>query len=380
MARLPLAGRSRAAQWSVLAAGSALFAVILEIVGLPAALLLGPMIAGVLIEMGGGTVRVPRLLHYGAQAVIGCMVARVITPDIVKTFLGQWPLFIGVVFAAIFACSLLGWLMSRWKIMPGTTAIWGLSPGAASVMMLMAASYGADAQLVAFMQYLRVVAVAFAASLIAWLWFGTSAASAAPLVWFPPIHGPAFAETLALIVLGGALGRVLRIPAGGVLVPLVAGAVLHGSGLMTIELPQWLRAASYALLGWNIGVGFTRPILAHAMRTLPQTLLAILALIAFCGALAFALVEAAGVAPLTAYLATSPGGLDSIAIIAASSKTPVDMSFVMALQLARLIVVLALGPHVSRFVANRMKRSPAADAGDDAALRARVKEDEGELD
>ena len=45
----------------------------------------------------------------------------------------------------------------------------------------------------------------------------------------------------------------------------------------------------------------------------------------------------AGVDPLTAYLATSPGGSDSIAIIAAS--TNVDVSFVMAMQTVRMLAV-----------------------------------------
>lgn len=40
--------------------------------------------------------------------------------------------------------------------------------------------------------------------------------------------------------------------------------------------------------------------------------------------------------PLTAYLATSPGGADSVAIIAASAH--VEISFVMAMQLARFLV------------------------------------------
>jgi uncharacterized membrane protein AbrB (regulator of aidB expression) len=40
---------------------------------------------------------------------------------------------------------------------------------------------------------------------------------------------------------------------------------------------------------------------------------------------------------------------DSVAIIAASSK--VDASFVMAMQMARLVAVLALGPPLARFVA-----------------------------
>src|SRR6202022_4059729 len=137
-------------------------------------------------------------------------------------------------------------------------------------------------------------------------------------------------------------GRVSRLPAGIFLVPMIIGTVLHSTGLVAIELPPWPLAASYAFLGWSIGLGFTREILAHAIRALPQMILAILALILFAGGLAFILVKEFGVDPLTAYLATSPGGADSVAIIAASSK--VDVSFVMAMQTVRLIAVLILAP------------------------------------
>ncbi len=71
---------------------------------------------------------------------------------------------------------------------------------------------------------------------------------------------------------------------------------------------------------------------------------------AFCGGLAWLLSHELGVDPLTAYLATSPGGMDSVAIIAAASDS-VDISFVMALQSARLLVVLAFGPSLARLVA-----------------------------
>ncbi len=62
-----------------------------------------------------------------------------------------------------------------------------------------------------------------------------------------------------------------------------------------------------------------------------------------------------GIDPLTAYLATSPGGLDLVAIIAAASDS-VDLSFVMALQGARLFFVLAFGPSLARLV-SRWARS-----------------------
>jgi membrane AbrB-like protein len=69
----------------------------------------------------------------------------------------------------------------------------------------------------------------------------------------------------------------------------------------------------------------------------------------FCGGMAVVLVEAAGIDPLTAYLATSPGGVDSAAIIAASSK--VDLPFVMSMQTARVLIVLFVGPVLSRRIA-----------------------------
>jgi uncharacterized protein len=77
-------------------------------------------------------------------------------------------------------------------------------------------------------------------------------------------------------------------------------------------------------------------------------------LIGFCGGLAFALVELFHVDPLTAYLATRPGGVDSVAIIAASSN--VDVGFVMAQQVARLMLVFIAGPTLSRLVADRIGR------------------------
>ena len=65
-----------------------------------------------------------------------------------------------------------------------------------------------------------------------------------------------------------------------------------------------------------------------------------------------------GTDPLTAYLATSPGGADAVAIIAASS--PVDMPFVMAMQIGRLFVAILVGPSLARIIARwTAERDPA---------------------
>src|SRR5262249_61732975 len=100
------------------------------------------------------------------------------------------------------------------------------------------------------------------------------------------------------------------IPAGGLWARMLMGAVLGGLSRGPASLPPWLLAMSYAFLGWSVGLGFTREILLHASRVLPQVLLSICAIIGICAVFAFVLVKAAGIDPMTAYLATCPGGVD----------------------------------------------------------------------
>jgi membrane AbrB-like protein len=76
----------------------------------------------------------------------------------------------------------------------------------------------------------------------------------------------------------------------------------------------------------------------------------IVALMLFCGGLGWMLTQFLPVDLLTAYLATSPGGLDTVAIIAAGSR--VDMTFVMAMQTLRLFTILLTGPAMARFISN----------------------------
>ncbi len=350
--RLPSVGRRPPGmQWAILIAMSVLAVAGLELLHLPAALLLGPMAAAILLASAEGSVRVPAIPFYAAQGIVGCMIARGIPVTVLTEIARDWPLFLAGVLWTVVVAAALGWLLTRWRILPGTTAVWGFSPGAASSMTLISEAYGADVRLVAFMQYLRVVCVVVVASAVARIWVGP--VEAAPAVdWFPDIRWPWFVATMAVAAAGIGIALRFRVPAGPLLLPLAIGVALQDFGWLTIELPPWLLAVSYALVGWAIGLRFTRPILLHAARALPRVLMSIVALIVLCGAFAAVLVLFAGVDPLTAYLATSPGGMDSAAIIAASSGT-VDLPFVMAMQTARVIVVLLTGPSLARFIARR---------------------------
>jgi membrane AbrB-like protein len=253
--------------------------------------------------------------------------------------------------ATLLASGVSGWCLVRYSSLPGPTGAWGSSPGGASAMVAMAGDFGADVRLVAFMQYLRVLFVATAAAMVARIGLGDEAGhGGAMLEWFPSLDWR-FPATLGIAVVGAWLGPRLRIPSGALLLPMIIGATLHSSGTMALQVPEWLLALAYTLIGWSVGLRFTRPIFLLALRTLPQMVVSIVALMLFCGLLAWMLTRFLPVDLMTAYLATSPGGLDTVAIIAAGSR--VDMSFVMAMQTLRLFTILLTGPAMARFISNR---------------------------
>jgi uncharacterized protein len=339
-------------QWAGLLVSSAFLAWLLHAAQLPAALLLGPMLCAIAAGMAGASVRVPRAGFVAAQAIVGCLIARSITGEIVASVVRDWPAMMITAASTIVAGGLVGWALGRFGTLPGTAAAWGTSPGGASAMVAMAEEYGADPRLVAFMQYARVVCVVVCASLVARLLFGVAPQAASPEAAQTSLNllsdGMRLVATLAVAFGGAWLGGVLRIPAGGLLAPMLIGAVLHASGLLDIFLPEPLLVFTYATIGWYIGLRFTRETLGHVIRAVPQVLLASLATIALGGLSAWALVLLRHTDPLTAYLATSPGGIDSVAIIAVGSK--VDVPFVMALQTLRVLLVLLTGPALARLI------------------------------
>lgn len=359
LARLSLQSAPQSRRWAILLACSILLAAALQVLRLPAAFMLGPLVAGVLLQMVGGPVKVPSPLTAAAQMIIGCLIAQAINPTIIASLARQWPIFCSTVALGVAASTLIGWSMSRLRIIAGSTAVWGMLPGAATVMMVMAEAYGADFRLVAFMQYLRVVLVAVAASLIA-LFFVQGGGGRFATGFFPPMEFVDLLATAAIALAGGGIGRFLRIPAGMLLGPMALGALFNVLGWVRIELPPVVLIASYALIGWNTGLRFTPEILAAAARALLPSMAATILLMAFCGFLACLLVIFLHVDPLTAYLATSPGGVDAAAVIAAS--THVDTAFVMAMQTVRMIVLLAVGPSVARWTAGMLGQT-ASEAG-----------------
>jgi membrane AbrB-like protein len=351
------AGRARrAGEWLLLLVSSSFLVGAMRAAQLPAALMLGPMIAAIGFALCGAKARLSRTFALGAQTILGCLIAKAFNSGLLAVLAVHWLTLIGLAATTLVMTAALGLLIARRGWLPGTAAIWGLSPGAASAMVLLADEHGADRRIVALMQYSRIILVAFAAVAVARVLGhpGGSANLLAPsggqALWSPQLHGLGFLEAIALALAGALSAKLSRQSSAALFVPAFGGAVLQGAGLITIELPPLVPALAFGIIGWYVGLSFTREALAYCLKIFPRMIAAIVAMMIMCGLLSLLLaILVPHTDPLTAYLSMSPGGMDTAVVIA--TTTNVSLPLVLAAQLVRLIIVMIAGPSMAKVVA-----------------------------
>jgi membrane AbrB-like protein len=341
------------AQWCLLIALSLALGLLFHRYHIPAALLLGPLVIGIMMSLLGATVIVPMRFFIAAQAILGCMIAQTLSPELLIPLKVYWPFILFVTVSTLCASTFVGWLLIRFSPLPGSTGAWGTAPGGASAMVAMSVDYGADMRLVAFIQYLRVLLVISTTAIVAhYMTAGQIQEIHNELIWFPPLTKH-FMFTLIIACGGAWIGRRFSIPSGAMLIPMIIGAGFQSTGLVAIELPQWLLAFAYATIGLSVGLRFNISVLRLALKALPQIILSIAILMFLCTLLALMLYKMANVDFLTAFLATSPGGLDTVAIIAAGTGS--ELALIISIQTLRLFSVLFFGPAIARFLSRYSK-------------------------
>lgn len=102
-------------QWGMLCVLSLLLSIGFLAVHLPAALLLGPMIAGIIFSMRGITLQLPRSAFLAAQAILGCMIAQNLTGSILTTLAANWPIVLAILLVTLLSSAIVGWLLVRYS-------------------------------------------------------------------------------------------------------------------------------------------------------------------------------------------------------------------------------------------------------------------------
>lgn len=324
---------------------------------MPAGQFLGPMLVAIVFGVCGARIRLHRYAFKLGQGCVGMLAAHSMTLAVLVSLAQSWPLILFATLLTVSFSALVGLVLARVGGIPASTAAWGTAPGATSAMVLMSDEFGADSRVVATMQYVRVVCVVMIGALVSrWLGAPTGGSEVhAASVALQSFNLLNLGLTFATLVAGIALGN--RLPAGALLMPLLLGGALQVSGLLHITLPTWLLATAYGAIGCYVGLRFDRPTIDYVWRRLPTMILGAVLMITLCALSAWLLAALLDKDFLSVYLATSPGGLDTMAIIAVDTHS--DVGLVLAMQTLRLFAVIITGAFLARLVIRLAGRSLA---------------------
>jgi membrane AbrB-like protein len=322
----------------------------LALVGFPAGLVSGSIMAVAIAAVLGRPTKVPLSLTRVCFVLVGILLGAVVTPETLRG-VATWPLSVALLaFATI--CMLVATAtylryVHRWDSL---SAVLGASPGSMAQVIVLAAEFGADMRGIAIVQTMRVLVVAIGLPGSMAL-FGLAAGS---IIVVPGPPGGSSVWELALIgAVSAALAYLMariRFP-GGILFGSMAGSgILHGTGLVHAVLPWWLGSAAVVVLGAVVGARFA--------NTTPRILLDYVwaalgsATVAMAVAAGFVLVVTNFLPFRTAdvVIAFAPGAQDTMMVLALALH--LDPVYVGTHHLARWLVVTFL----VAFAAKRAER------------------------
>ncbi len=328
-----------------------------ETLGFPAPHLFAALIVGLILSLGRiSEAEMPPPLYLAAQAVTGVVLGTYVSFSSVTAVGANWVAVTAITVLTLAVSVGLGVLLARRGGMDAPTASLGMIAGGSAGIVATSEELGADVRLVAFMQYLRLVLVVLTAPLLVRYALHPHVAGEYGAIGPKEIEVEAsFAAYLfcaAVAGLGASLALRLRLPAGALIGPLLLAAVLTGSGLVhRVTPPELPREAAFTLIGLYVGMRFTRATIARVGRLLPSVLAFVVALIVITGLLAWGLSLVTSIDVLDAYLATTPGGINAVLVVAFASGA--HTGFVFAVQTLRLFVMVLAAPYLVRWVVSR---------------------------
>lgn len=341
-----------APRWALLAAGTALATVGITALGLPSpALFAGLLVGTALALLARAPAAVPRPAALAAQAVIGVVIGLLARPETLAGIGRSWPAVLLVSLGTLAVSMGAGLLLGLRRDVTPLTGMLALTAGGASGLVAISRELGGDDRLVAVVQYLRVGLITAAMPLVAVVLHGATAGADPAPAGGPPWY-VGLGVTAACCAVGIPLGRLTRMPAGALLGPmLVALGLTLASTAPGAVAPPVVVELAYAVIGWQAGIRFTRAALRTVLDVLPLATALIALVVAVCAGLGLVLSALTGVTPLEGYLATTPGGVFAVVAVAISSGA--DVTFVVAVQVLRVLVMLLVAPVLARLVARR---------------------------
>ena len=324
-----------------------------SLVGMPAALISGSVLAVAAAAIAGRPLMIPPPLARGVFVVIGMALGAIVTPETLRGF-AAYPLTLLLLavstYGMIAATTFYLYKVHRWDPL---SALFGASPGALAQVMAMAAETDAEMRAIVIVQTIRVVMLTVGVP---------SGLELFGLADLPVIRGPvgttAAPLDLLLLVVASLVPALilhrLRFSGGWLFGAMLGSALLHGSGVVHGTLPGWLVSVTVIALGAITGARFAntslRMLLVFLRAAFGSFAVAITVAAAFMVAVAWVVDER----PANIVIAFVPGAQDTMMVLALALH--LDPVFVAVHQIARYLIVSASIPFIAGTLRARLTK------------------------
>ncbi|MFJ8069897.1 AbrB family transcriptional regulator [Peribacillus sp. NPDC096447] len=152
-----------------------------------------------------------------------------------------------------------------------------------------------------------------------------------------------FSAALLTAFIGGGLFSLIRFPIPWLLGPMAA--LLIASRFKNVKLiwPVSMRNTGLIIVGYSIGISFTKSSLSDMISHLPSMLILTTLIVLVCACSAFVMSKYSGIDYPTSLTSSIPGGLSQIVVFAEEMKG-IDITTVTFFHVTRVIMVVFLVP------------------------------------
>jgi membrane AbrB-like protein len=308
---------------------------VFDALNLPLAWMLGPLIANLVMAIGGARVAVPDQLREYFLGVLGLLLGGQVTPQLATRML-DWPVSAALLLVGLAVSTMVGAWWYRRCGFDSISAWFSSAPGAMTAMIMMGDKAGGDPRRIAVAQSLRALLIVMTLPP-----FFVQYASA-PNSVVSSVDGSQGLWLLLLLPAFIQIGKWLRLPNPALLASMLIAAALGGADLARLHLPHWGIDLMLWVLGSAIGARFIGVKRGELLRYAFQAMVATVLTLSVLAIFAWLIHVLLGVPLHIAILAFAPGGIGEMAILAVTLN--IDPVFVTFHHLLRLITLMLVAP------------------------------------
>jgi len=326
--------------------------------GMPLPFMLGPLLASAAIAILGGD-RMPRdypglgHMRFVFIAVIGVLIGAQVTPDL---FANASHLALSLIGLSVFVPLCIGFNYAVFRKVGGydtPTAFYAAMPGGLYESISFGEEAGADLSRLMLQQFLRVIAVVTIVPVGLSLWLGESVGSAGGMTLAKPVVAlSALPVTLGAVVAGILLGKLLRLPARQLTGPMAVGAALSLTGIIDIDIPQWLVNLALIVVGTALGTRFTGLTRRRVAQGLGLSLLSVGGMLVFGAVIAKVIAYETGQPFDLMFVAFAPGGVTEMTLVALSISA--NPAIVTLHHICRILIAVVMLAASARWMRQRL--------------------------